>query len=325
MRNLKKKGEARLFVRTYLRESELSANYYGASFSPQIYPGQTLSARLYVPPDASPKLLASLYVWDDNAGNAQQATAVPLQPGEWHDLSYEIPAMDGVCLSRAGLVLRNVGQPWTGTLLLDDFDWRGAACYGYDFSRERHEFGGISQWTVLRGYWRLQDGAYHGSGAGLNESYSGDVAWQDYELAATVQPLTGDTHNINVRVRGSLRSYALGLAARQPAVGDRLVLYKNNGQYTPVAEAPFTWQHGRRYRLTLSAQGNRLEGSVENGPRLVWQDDEAPYLHGQIGLSNTTACHTAYEDVRISRTGEAGRNDIPNIPSHPSRPASPLP
>ena len=295
VRNLKKKGEARLFVRTYLRQAELSANYYGASFSPHIYPGQTLAARLYLPPDAPPQLLGALYVWDDNARQAYQATARSLQPGHWHDLSYEIPAMDGVCLSRAGLVLRNLGRPWTGTLLLDDFDWHGAACFGYDFSREREEFGGVSQWTVLRGYWRLQDGAYHGSGAGLNESYSGDVDWKEYELSATMLPLSGDYHNISVRVRGSLRCYALGLAS-----GQRLVLYKNDGQYRPVAEAPFAWQAGRRYRLSLSARGVKLEGAVKDGPRLAWQDEEAPYLQGQIGLSNFTGCHTAYEDVRVT-------------------------
>ena len=295
VRNLKKKGEGRLFARTYLRPAELSANYYGASFSPHVYPGQTLRARLFLPPDAPDQLRAALYVWDDNARRAHQAPATALQPGQWHELSYEIAPMDGVCLSRMGLVLRNLGRSWTGRLLLDDFDWQGAARFAYDFSREREEYYGASQWTVLRGYWRLQDGAYHGSGAAVNESYSGDVAWRDYSVSATLLPLSGDYHNVNARVRGSLQGYALGLAA-----GQRLVLYKNDGRYRTVAEAPFAWQPGQRYRLTLAVRGKRLEGSVENGPRLQWQDDETPYLQGQIGLSNFCGCHTAFEDVRVA-------------------------
>ncbi|MBK8031851.1 MAG: hypothetical protein IPK17_20690 [Chloroflexi bacterium] len=43
------------------------------------------------------------------------------------------------------------------------------------------ESGGISQWTRLRGYW-LEDGAYHGSGVGECESYSGDIEWSNYAL-----------------------------------------------------------------------------------------------------------------------------------------------
>ncbi|HRE25443.1 MAG TPA: hypothetical protein PK954_02315, partial [Anaerolineales bacterium] len=46
IRDLKKKGEARVFVRTLYRPGELSANYYGASFSPKLYPGQTLTAQV---------------------------------------------------------------------------------------------------------------------------------------------------------------------------------------------------------------------------------------------------------------------------------------
>jgi hypothetical protein len=67
-----------------------------------------------------------------------------------------------------------------------------------------------------------------------------------------------------------------------------------------LAEAPFAWQHGHPYRLTLAATGNRLLGGVEGGPQLQWQDDEGPYIEGQIGLSNFAGCHTAYEDVHVT-------------------------
>ncbi|HZD10551.1 MAG TPA: ADP-ribosylglycohydrolase family protein, partial [Candidatus Binatia bacterium] len=200
---LTKKREARLFVRTYLRRAELSAFYYGVGFSPHIYPGQTVRARLFLPPGASEELRAALYVWDDNSREAHQAPGQLLEPGRWHDLSYKIPSLDGACLTRLGLVLRNVGAPWTGDVLLDDVDWHGSASFSFDFRQEREDDGLVSQWTVLRGFWRLHNGAYHGSGPGVNESYSGDDAWRDYSLDATLRPVIGDYHNINVRVRGS--------------------------------------------------------------------------------------------------------------------------
>ena len=107
-------------------------------------------------------------------------------------------------------------------------------------------------------------------------------------------PLLGDYHNILARVQGALRSYALGLAP------DRLVLYKNSRGYQTVASAPFRWEHGQSYELNLKVEGSKLVGWITGGPELVWQDEESPYLHGQIGLSNFDGCHTRYESVTLT-------------------------
>ncbi|HEY85080.1 MAG TPA: hypothetical protein G4N96_08235, partial [Chloroflexi bacterium] len=294
VRKLGKKGEVRLYVKTAYRPAELSANYYGASFSAKIAPGQQMRARLYLPPDAPEQLLAALYVWDDNSGQSYQNVGHPLQPGQWHELSYQIPVLHNACLTEAGLVFRNLGQPWTGSIVLDYLDWDGTPRYSSDFSKERPEYGAISQWTTLRGYWRLEGGAYHGSGPGVNESYSGDIEWRDHTLTVRLVPLLGDYHNINLRVQGALRSYAVGLAP-----GQKLTLYKNAGGYQAVASADFPWRHHRPYTLSLTAEENHLTVKVDGETKLEWCDQEIPYLHGQIGLSNFAACHTRYESVEI--------------------------
>ena len=196
--------------------------------------------------------------------------------------------------------MRNLGEPWEmGAFHLKSLDWSGAPDYSIDFARERAEGSAISQWTKLRGYWRLEDdGRYHGSGPGLCESYTGDIAWEDYCLEVGVIPLIGDHHNINARVQGALRSYAGGLAPE-----GTLALYrKNGGEYDCVASAPFPWRHGARYTLRLTAHGDRLALEAEgDGQRaaLEWTDP-APYRSGQIGLSTWHGSHTAYEGVRIS-------------------------
>ena len=100
------------------------------------------------------------------------------------------------------------------------------------FAKERPESGGISQWTRLRGYWRLEDGAYHGSGVGECETYSGDIDWTDYTLEAELVPLIGEHHNINARVQGALRSYAFGLAP-----DGQVALYKKDQTYRLIASA----------------------------------------------------------------------------------------
>ena len=281
-----------------LRPDRLSSNYYGASFSPTIYPGQTLHARLRLPADAPTQLRAGLCVWDDNHDQTHHSPTVSLHPGQWQELSYEIPALHGACLSEAGVVLRNLGEPWSGSILLDYLDWGGPPHFSFDFSQERHEYDAISQWTFLRGYWRLVDGAYHGGGVEVSETYTGDIDWRDYALTVGLTPLLDDYHNILARVQGALRSYALGLAP------DRLVLYKNSHGYQPVASAPFPWEHGQSYELNLKVENQNLTGWITGGPELAWEDEESPYLNGQIGLSNYPGCHTRYESVALNPLGK---------------------
>jgi len=148
----------------------------------------------------------------------------------------------------------------------------------------------------LRGYWRLENDAYHGSGAMHNESYTGDPAWGDLCFDADLVPLAGEAHNINIRVQGARRSYAAGLAAH-----NRLVIYKNAGTYEVVAETDCAWTLGARYRLRVEAMGARIVAAVNDQVLLTWTDTDHPYLHGQIGLSNF-ASHT-----RCERFGVRGR------------------
>ena len=242
---------------------------------------------------ASTELTASLYCFDENNDKTYQGNGLPLKPGERHELCYRIPAIRGALLSEVGLVLHNRGdEPWNGSIKLDYLGWQGSPDYSYDFSKERNESQACSQWTYLRGYWRLENGDYVGSGAGISESYSGDIGWQDYSVTVQVTPLLGRYHNINIRVQGALRSYALGLAP------DRLILYKKQSEYGEVAGTPFSWELGKTYILNLSARGNLLKGRCCQSATLEWQDEE-PYLHGQIGLSNFGGCSTIFKEVQI--------------------------
>lgn len=291
LRKLKKKGNVHVYLPAYIRPNLLSSNYYGSSFSPKIYGGQIVTADVYLPEDAPTKILAGLYVWDDNAGEGYYAVSTALIPGKWHSLEFNIPSLSGACLNEVGIVFRNLGEPWSGSALITNLDWGGTPDFCFDFSKERHEYDGVSQWTYLRGYWRLEDGAYHGSGVGINESYTGDIDWKDYTLTVRLTPLCGEYHLIMGRVQGTLRSYAFGLTP------EGLALYKNENEYKLVASMPFDWSNNQSYELNLQIVGNHFRGSVMNGPVLDWEDSNNPYLNGQIGLANFSGCHTCYETV----------------------------
>jgi ADP-ribosylglycohydrolase len=299
VRKLNKKGELRLFTRTYYRPAELNGNYYGAEFTPLIFPGQTITAEVCAQPGAPDSLQAALFVLDAHSGQMHQSPAQPIKPGLWQTLTWSIPRLDGVCLSQVGVVVRNLGENWEiGAFHLKSLDWSGAPDYSIDFTRERPEGSTISQWTRLRGYWRLEDGQLHGSGPGLCELYTGDIDWTDYVLEVAVTPLIGEYHGANVRVQGAQRSYAAALAP-----DGTLAFYRKVGRrYEIVASAPFAWRHGERYWLRITARGDRFIVVAEGGgerAELDWRDP-APYQRGQIGLSTWHGSHTAYADLRIS-------------------------
>jgi ADP-ribosylglycohydrolase len=298
VRKLTKKGEMRAYTRTYYRPSELSSNYYEACFTPLVYPGQTVTMCLFLPAEAPDTLLGALYVHDLNGKQRHQEEGMPLVPGQWHTLTYEIPSMSDVCLSEVGVVLRNLGEEWTtGSFLIERLDWSGTPNYATTFAKERHEAGGISQWTRLRGYWRLEDGAYHGSGVGECESYTGDVRWTDTTVETELTPLSGDHHLVLARVQGALHSYGFGLAP------DGLALFKKDKVVQILAALPFAWAHGERYRLSLHAEGDTLTGTVTapdgTTQTISVRDGEAPYLNGQIGVATWDGGHTAFHLVNV--------------------------
>jgi hypothetical protein len=216
-----------------------------------------------------------------------------LKPGEWQTLSFTLPSLDNALLSQVGIVFRNIGEAWTGNVQLEWLDWNGAPNFACDFSRERNEFGAISGWTFLRGFWRIEEKQFHVSGAGISEAYTGDIAWRDYTLAVELTPIIGDAHYVLARVQGARRAYAFGLASN-----NRVALYKNERGYRVVADAAFDWELGRKYRIEITVRGAELIATVDDRELLRWMDSENPYLNGQIGVANV-AGHTRIERVAI--------------------------
>lgn len=279
-----------IYLRTYFHPEELSSTYYAAGFSPLIWPGQSVAARLFLPEGKG--VHVSLYVVDGHTGTRHEGRLVRLVPGEITEVRFTIPPLRAALLVEVGLTLRLLGGgPWDGYIDLLDLGWEGKPRFSTDFSREREEYGAVSGWTYLRGHWRLEGGGLAGSGYGENEVYTGDPSWGDYSVRVVLIPVWGDKHRVNVRVQGALRSYAAGLAP------GRLVLYKKDRVYREVASTPLEWGLGGKYELLIRAKGPELSVTANGQTRLHWRDEDSPYLQGAIGLSNSRGCHTRYLEL----------------------------
>ena len=71
----------------------------------------------------------------------------------------------------------------------------------------------------------------------------------------------------------------------------------------------FAWRHGERYALEITAHGDMLTVATEDGRTLRWQDEDAPYLHGQIGLGVMHGSHLCCTDLQVSGLDAGAKSD----------------
>ena len=292
-------NEVKIFHKTYYRPKDFHDSRYDPSFSPILYPGYTISTYVMLP-DGGPIVSACLYTHDSNSGKDIDGESIPLKRGEWTLLTLGIPHLKGACLEEAGVKLL-LHNGWHSTVMVyvDDFDFGGQADYAIDFSKERMEVWNglhleVSQFTYLKGIWKLEDGLLSGSCSDFGEAYTGDCNWRDYEMKATLLPQLGTLHGMNFRVQGAIRSYAIGLET-----ANRLVLSKNENGYCELVGIPFEWKNGGEYTLSVKVRGNRFIISHKGVVLLDFTDANHPYLYGQAGVSVRHGSHCHYKDICI--------------------------
>ncbi len=293
--------EVRVYHQTYYRPADFDDNRYDPCFSPLIFPGQTLKGSILVSKETECPVLGFLYVKDVHTGACFESERMLLTPGEWREMQLDVPGGETACIGEAGfkLVPRNGWGRSTLLIHVDDVSFSGQPDYRIDFSRESVEHWTplhreVSQFTYLKGIWTLEDGELSGSCSDSGEAYTGGHDWTDYRFTATLLPKLGDRHNLNFRVQGALRSYAVGLAPN-----GKLVLYKNEDGYRELKAIPYPWECGGRYTLEIEVRGASIR--VRDATRLLIEhrDDQGPYLHGQIGVSVMGGSHCHFADMRI--------------------------
>ncbi|MGN7297184.1 ADP-ribosylglycohydrolase family protein [Ferdinandcohnia sp. SAFN-114] len=296
----------RTFVKTYYTPEDFNDSRYDPSFSPILYPGQTIECYVKIPIGEINDVKGRLYVKDRNTNLRYYGDKVQLTEGSWDHLVFDIPSLKGVCIEEAGIELipvqeeRRLGALPSLIAYVDDFRFSGKPNYEIDFENERLEVWNglhieVSQFTYLRGIWTLEDGYLSGSYYGEQaEAYTGDLNWENYEFEATVKPMLGNDHYLNYRVQGGIRSYAVGFAPN-----NQLSLYKNDNGYRKLASSDYVWKVGKEYTLKIEAKGKHYKIFVDDQVALEYTDTENPYLFGQIGFSNVNGSHTHYKGFRV--------------------------
>jgi ADP-ribosylglycohydrolase len=297
-----------VYKKTHYVPADFHDSRYDPSFSPLLYPGQTIHGSVMLP-DYTKPIQAALYAHDSEGGAIITGETVVLEKGVWAELSFTLPAMEGAIIDEAGFVFDTLEGLFDRSelcCLIDDLYFDGEADYSIDLSKTKEEFWGglhreIRQFSKLKGLWYLEDGCAHLSCGDFGEVYTGHHGWRDYTASFTVRPVTGHDHYVNVRVQGAIRSYAAGFAE-----GGRLVFEKNENPYRRLAEVPFAWEPGKDYTVTVTARGNHFTVAVDGREYISFTDSDAPYLSGCAGFSVRRGSHGALKNIRISPVVPAG-------------------
>ncbi|BAS27988.1 crystallin [Limnochorda pilosa] len=325
--------------------SDLTHTAYDPGFSPSLLPGQRVAAHMWIPGDggglrgSAPEgergpapvsgLVAGFFVDVLEAAESgsrrrriHAEAFTPLEPERWARVAWQVPALDGF-VERLGIEVRctRPAQTYDGSLFLDELTWGGPARFGLRFRGWPAAFGAAAGWTYSKGSWRVEDGAYVGSCSDHGESFTGSPDWTDASVEAEIAPEHGGWHLVLVRAQGARRWYAAGLAPD----GQLVIVRQRDGLLDRLAAAPFPWEPGAWYRVTVAARGAEIvaeaaraavgrperdtEGHEDAGPRSVrlrWRESSPDiWNRGCVGLAVREGSRMACRRMRVE--GETRR------------------
>jgi len=289
----------RIARRTHFRPEDFHNSRYDPSFSPLVYPGQRIRAKIKLF-DGEP-CMATIYALDAN-NNSRMLCAedVDISAEKWTDLSFDIPAGKGVCIDEIGVsVYLKMGWDRLIAVLVDEFVVEGDADYGIDFTKERneiwyHHHNEVSQFSYLRGLWRIIDDRLVGTGASYAEAYTGHIDWSDVDFTGTVIPLLPGRAGLGFRIQGAMRSYCAALE------DGKLRLLKNvDGDYRVLDEIPVEYKLGEAVTLRVLCKGANIEVQEAGNTLLKYSDKDNPYMFGCIGAILAKGCRAAFEDWNV--------------------------
>jgi ADP-ribosylglycohydrolase len=291
-----------LYRKTYYTPADYHDSRYDPSFSPLVYPGQTIHGSAYIP-EYGRVAEVSLFVREEHSGKIYQSDPVPLNKGSWKALEFKIPALEGALIDEMGFCFHILGLQremidFVG--MIDDLYADGTPNYSVELDKEREEVWNglhreISQFTKLKGLMYLQDGQLNLSCADFAEAYTGRHDWTDYQATFHFTPITGDHHMVNFRVQGAIRSYAVGLYP-----DGKVALLKNDKGYSVLVSEDFSWTLGVEYKVAVTVKENYLQATINDTITLEFTDSENPYRTGSVGVALLQGSHCKYRKIVVS-------------------------
>lgn len=286
---------SKVFFKPFHRRAEFNDEKYKPTFAPVAYSGQTVAAEIFLDQWRGSEIILTPYV--RNTWNKEDILLEPivLRDQEWNHIEFTIPDTDGALIDEVGYV---VTSPSTltfrafGRFYIDNFHIYGDAEYSIDFNKQVEEFKSITPFAHHNGEWSLEDGSLKCVTEENCSSYSGNYYSKDLVLEAEVTPISGHSHNLIFRARGTERHYLAGF----DGVGQVSMILNDFG-YNRLQTVPFAWEHGVTYRFKMECKGSGLTFSVND--QVLIQLENNHFNSGMFGLGSLEKGETKYNSVKI--------------------------
>lgn len=301
-----------IYKKTYYEPKDFVDSRYDPSFSPSVYPGESISVSVKIPISSNDRFAAAMFVHDLHSDKIYHSDITVLDNGQWKKLTYKIPRCNGALLDKMGVVLEKAvtavcvekdtlfAAPMK-VCYIDDLCCFGTPDYTLCLSNENVELWNtfhkeISQFTRFKGLTYLECGSLHLSCADYGECYTGKDTWTDYSASFGVTPIKGQYHMVNFRVQGAEKSYAAGLLP-----DGTFALLKKKHEYTILKRTEFEWKIGKKYTITCSVEKNDITVSVEDAVLNFTDEKDTYYRNGAVGLSVMEGSHLSCEEISIGK------------------------
>lgn len=283
--------QCKIFYKPFYTREDFSDERYSPVFSPTVYPGQTVSMKLYLDQwngNETPGVAPYVRTCGDKKDHLQGY--IKLAQHQWIDVTFTVPDTGGDMVDEVGVVLEGyapASMKTLGMVYLDEFTIQGKSAYSIDMRRQKKNFAAITPFSMDHGAWNLYDGALHLMRNEPAFAYTGNYYARDYVLTAPVTPLHGTSHLLTGRALGAKRFYAAGFGEAGKAV-----ILKNDFGFTTLAECDFDWKAGETYQVELRLEDRSLQLSINGDCVLSIQDSS--FDHGMFGCGSCAMGRTAF-------------------------------
>lgn len=284
-------GQVEALTQTFTPKEVLYMKTYELMASPLLYPGQTVTAKVYTGDEGHGQIIIALrlkvYSQNDELV-AVDGPLIILRPGETHSLVWTIPdAMDSQPIEKIGIVFSSGStNPYSGTIWLDSLSWTDVPNMVLRVPlRQPCEF------------WRRAwvNGADNFSNSSFLIAQSqgegiiiyGTREWDNYSVTVpNFMIKLGAPAGLAIRVQGINRYYAVTFTDDK-----RINIVKAHDAHRAVfSSAAFPWELDCKYRVTLAARDSTIYVSVDG---IQLQSVDSQYEGGGFGLIATDGCVSA--------------------------------
>ncbi|UKZ88684.1 uncharacterized protein TrAFT101_004427 [Trichoderma asperellum] len=287
----KEQGQIEVLTQTFTPKEVLRMKTYELMASPLVYPGQTVTAKVYAGDEGdghiTVRLKLKVYSRNDELIGVDGPSII-LRTGEIRSLVWTIPdEMDSQPIQKIGIALSSgATSPYSGTVWLDSLSWTGVPDMVLKVPLQQP-----------CGFWRRAwvNGADNFSnfsfliaqGQGEGIIIYGTREWDNYSITVpNLMVKFGAPAGLAIRVQGINRYYAVTFTNDKKIN----IVKAHDAHRIVLASAAFSWELDYKYRVTLAACDNTIYVRVDD---TELQASDKQYKGGGFGLIATDGCVSA--------------------------------